>query len=169
MNFCSSTFVDHKDKETASRAFQFFNLNNEEDRQGLIELITGFLDKLTGGQTVDTRGHADGILESVWSAIQYLLDTFDGETRAVDLNTRFDIENFFENILEKILGYVFGNLLDNPQMTRKIEVETILELIPDFILEIIAGFIETPCLLVKLIAADNELLGDACEFFQNLE
>ena len=79
------------DKETATRAFQFFNLNNEEDRQGLIELITGFLDKLTGGQTVDTRGHADGLLESVWSAIQYLLDTFDGETRAVDLNTRFDM------------------------------------------------------------------------------
>ena len=132
-------------------------MNNEEDRQGLIELITGFLDKLTGGQTVDTRGHADGILESVWSAIQYLLDTFDGETRAVDLNTRFDIENFFENILEKILGYLEDNL------------ETILGLIPDSILEIIAGLIKTPCLLVNLIAADNELLGDACEFFQNLE
>ena len=139
------------------RAFQFFNLNNEEDRQGLIELITDFLDKLTGGQTVDTRGHADGILESVWSAIQYLLDTFDGETRAVDLNTRFDIENFFENVFEKILGYLEDNL------------ETILELIPDSILEIIAGLIKTPCLLVNLIAADNELLGDACEFFQNLE
>ena len=96
-------------------------MNNEEDRQGLIELITDFLDKLTGGQTVDTRGHADGILESVWSAIQYLLDTFDGETRAVDLNTRFDIENFFENVFEKILGYLEDNL------------ETILELIPDSI------------------------------------
>ena len=142
-------------------------MNNEEDRQGLIELVSAFLDKLTGG-----------------------------ETRAVDLNTRFDIEDFFENILEKILGYIFGNLLDNPQMsrkiefdaflekilkfifgnlldnsqmTRKLEIETILELIPESILEIIAGLIETPCLLVNLFAADNELLGDACEFFQNIE
>ena len=124
------------------RAFQFFNLNNEEDRQGLIELVSAFLDKLTGGET---------------------------RAEQVDLNTRFDIENFFENILEKVLGFIFGNLLDNPQMTRKIGIETILELIPESILEMIADLVETPCRLVNLIAADNELLGDACEFFQNLE
>ena len=97
------------------RAFQFFNLNNQEDRQEFLTLASNFLDKLIGSDTrsdVDTRGIANSIVGH--------------------------IANIFNNIFYNIF-------------------------------EIIAGLVETPCVFAKLIAADNELIGDACEFFQNLD
>ena len=176
------------------RAFQFFNLNKEEDRQELLTLASNFLGKLIGG---DTRGMAMGmgmanigdILENIIIFLEDLLGFFNilGLTRS-DVDTRgkgngmgmgMGNGNLFGNIFG-LLNIIFGRRALMPDeynfdqsypqmMNRKIEIETILELLPESILQLIADLVETPCLFAKLIAADNELLGDACEFFQNLD
>ena len=137
------------------RAFQFFNLNKEEDRQEFFTLATNFLDKLIGSDTrsdVDTRGIVNGILEDIGMIFQ---------------NTFGLVSGLLDNIF--VSRALMPNEYNVDQMRRKIEIETILELLPEFILQTIAGLVETPCVFAKLIAADNELIGDACEFFQNLD
>ena len=49
------------------------------------------------------------------------------------------------------------------------QFDPLFGLLPEFILLKIADLVATPCLFANLIAADNELLADACEFFQNLD
>ena len=181
------------------RAFQFFNLNKEEDRQELLTLASNFLGKLIGG---DTRGMDMGmamgmanigdILENIIIFLEDLLGFFNilGLTRS-DVDTRgkkpmgmgmgmgMGNGNLFGNIFG-LLNIIFGRRALMPDeynfdqsypqmMNRKIEIETILEFLPESILQTIADVVETPCRFANLIAADNELLGDACEFFQNLD
>ena len=165
------------------RAFQFFNLNKEEDRQELLTLASNFLGKLIGG---DTRGMAMGmgmanigdILENIIIFLEDLLGFFSilGLARS-DVDTRgmangmgmgMGNGNLF-GILENIFGLLNNIFGRRALMPDEIEIETILGLLPEFILQQIADLVETPCQFAKLIAADNELLGDACEFFQNLD
>ena len=137
------------------RAFQFFNLNKEEDRQEFLALASNFLDKLIGG---DTRGMANGMANGMGNGNLFGI-----------LGNIFDLlDNIFGRRALMPDEYNFDQ--SYPQMMeRKIEIETILGLLPEFILQKIADFVETPCKFAKLFAADNELLGDACEFFQNLD
>ena len=165
------------------RAFQFFNLNNEEDRQEFLTLGSNFLDKLIGG---DTRGMANGMgngkLFGILGNTFGLLDNiFNGNSMANGManNNLFGILGNTFGLLDNIFGsrallpiqYNFDQS-DPQMMKREIEIETILDYFPEFILQQIAD-----------LAADNELfgdafvllgdafilLGDACEFFQNLD
>ena len=52
-------------------------------------------------------------------------------------------------------------------MMGEIEIETILKLLPEFLLGKIADHAKAPCFLAKLVAVDNKLLGNACDFFQD--
>ena len=176
------------------RAFQFFNLNKEEDRQELLTLASNFLGKLIGG---NTRGMAMGmanigdILENILIFLEDLLGFFnilglarsDVDTRGMANGMGMGMGNgSLFGILENIFGLlnnIFGRRALMPdeynldqsyrQMMSQIEIEMILGLLPEFILQAIADVVETPCRFSKLIAADNELIGDACEFFQNLD
>ena len=67
-------------------------------------------------------------------------------------------------------GYFSGEYFGDYyyRMMGEIEIETILKLLPEKLLRKIADLVEKPCLPANLIANDNKLLGDACEFFQDV-
>ena len=74
-------------------------------------------------------------------------------------------EYFDEYFPTHFPGEYFGDYYN--RMMGEIEIETILKLLPEFLLGKIADLAETPCLLANLIAVDNKLLSDACDFFKD--
>ena len=98
--------------------------------------------------------------------------------------TRLDVDTRRKGNILLVLGNILGNFLDLLDTTGIFEgifdsralneynfdqFDPLLGLLPEFILLKIADLVATPCLFANLIAADNELLADACEFFQNLD
>ena len=168
------------------RAFQFFNLNKEEDRQEFLTernrfallgrpflaifltLASDFLDTLIGGiRSGQMDLNSDQIKD------------FLGLTRPdVDIRRKGNILSVLGNILGNLLGLldstgilegIFDSRALMPNEYNFDQFDPLLGFLPEFILLKIADLVATPCLFANLIAADNELLGDACEFFQNLD
>ena len=141
------------------RAFQFSNSNKlnfiiyEEDLSSRRPFLTIFL--------------------SIIDQVQDFL----GLTRLdVDTRRKGNILLVLGNILGNILGLldttgIFEGIFDSRALNEYNfdQFDPLLGLLPEFILLKIADLVATPCLFANLIAADNELLADACEFFQNLD
>ena len=104
---------------------------------------------------------------------------FLGLTRLdVDTRRKGNILLVLGNILGNILGLldttgIFEGIFDSRALMQNEynfdQFDPLFGLLPEFILLKIADLVATPCLFANLIAADNELLADACEFFQNLD
>ena len=148
------------------RAFQFSNSNNEEDRQEFLSERNRFA--LLGRPFLT-------IFLSIIDQVQDFL----GLTRLdVDTRRKGNILLVLGNILGNFLGLldttgIFEGIFDSralmPNEYNFDQLYPVLGLLPEFILLKIADLVSTPCLFANLIAADNELVGDACEFFQNLD
>ena len=148
------------------RAFQFFNLNNEDNRQKFLTERNRFA--LLGRP----------FLTIFLFIIDHVQD-FLGLTRLdVDTRRKGNILSVLGNILANLLGLldstgilegIFDSRALMPNEYNFDQLYPLLGILPEFILLKIADLVSTPCLFANLIAADNELVGDACEFFQNLD
>ena len=148
------------------RAFQFSNSNNEKDHQEFLSERNRFA--LLGRPFLT-------IFLSIIDQVQDFL----GLTRLdVDTRRKGNILSVLGNILGNLLGLldstgilegIFDSRALMPNEYNFDQLYPVLGLLPEFILLKIADLVSTPCLFANLIAADNELVGDACEFFQNLD
>ena len=148
------------------RAFQFSNSNNEKDRQEFLSERNRF-------------ALLDRPFLTIFLSIIDQVQDFLGLTRLdVDTRRKGNILSVLGNILGNLLGLldstgilegIFDSRALMPNEYNFDQLYPVLGLLPEFILLKIADIVSTPCLFANLIAADNELVGDACEFFQNLD